>query len=226
MCGRYSLWAIDLVGRRFRVVDPMIGYRSHFNIAPATENPVVIGGKDGNHLRAMSWGLVPSWTKDIRNAAKPINARAETLHERPAFRDLLNHNRCIVPANGFFEWKAGWSGKEPYFIGLAEKELFGFAGLYDTWAGPGNSIVSYTIITTEPNDLVRPYHNRMPVILRKENEDRWLSPSPLVGYELPEILAPYPAEGMIAYPVPSRVNDVLEDGEELVRPVAGGQRTL
>ena len=226
MCGRYSLWGIDLLGRRFRVIDPMIGYRSHFNIAPSTENPVVVGGPGGNHVRTMSWGLVPSWTKDIRAAAKPINARAETLQERPAFRELLDHNRCIVPANGFYEWKSGRGGKEPYFIGLAGKELFGFAGLYDTWAGPGSSIASYTIITTEPNVLVRQYHNRMPVILRKDAEDRWLAPGKIEAGELNEILAPYPAGEMIAYPVSPRVNSVTEEGEELVRPVAGGQQTL
>jgi putative SOS response-associated peptidase YedK len=221
MCGRYALWGINLLGQRFLIIDPMLGYRSHFNIAPTTENPVIVAGDDGNHIRMMQWGLLPHWTNDSANASKPINARAESLLEKPAFRDLLQHNRCIVPANGFYEWRKSHGRKEPYFIHIRDKTLFGFAGLYDDWWNPDDRVAfSYIIVTTGPNDVVRPLHNRMPVILRTEDEQRWISNAPLDKTDLTAILTPYPVEETFAYPVTSNVNSVLSDGEELIRPIA------
>ena len=192
MCGRYSLVFIDDLGNRFRVFNPMIGARSRFNIAPGNEMPVIIH-EEKNELVMMKWGLVPHRTQDITTAQRPINARAETLSEKPTFKELMQNRRCLVPASGFFEWKKEGKKKIPFYIHLPKIPLFAFAGLYDQWAGThGNLIRTYTIITTAPNELVAKVHNRMPSILLPEHEDRWLSKTPLNAEALKEILAPFP----------------------------------
>ena len=203
MCGRYSLVFIDDLGNRFRVFNPMIGARSRFNIAPGNEMPVIIH-EEKNELVMMKWGLVPHRTQDITTAQRPINARAETLSEKPTFKELLQNRRCLVPASGFFEWKKEGKKKIPFYVHLPKIPLFAFAGLYDQWAGThGNLIRTYTIITTAPNELVAKVHNRMPSILLPEHEDRWLSKTPLNAEALKEILAPFPAENMSMYPISS-----------------------
>lgn len=219
MCGRYALWGIDDLGGRFLIIDPMLGIRSHFNIAPGTENPVIIREQAGNRLRMMQWGLVSHRTGDNPSAVKPVNARAESLTSKPVFAELLVSNRCIVPANGFYEWKKVNGTREPHFICVKEKSLFGIAGLCDTWQDSnGRTVASYTIITTEPNGCVAPIHNRMPAILRREHEQRWLASAPLAAGELGELLSPCPAEDLTAYPVSSAVNNPARDGKELIRP--------
>ncbi len=219
MCGRYSLICIDDLGNRFRVFDPMIGIRSRFNVAPASEMPVILRS-DRNHLAVMRWGLIPRWTRDIRTAKPLINARAETLEEKPAFRELLASHRCLVPASGFFEWKNEGKRKVPHYIRLAGEPLFSFAGLNDQWQHPGGVTVStYTIVTCEANELVSPLHDRMPVILSREDEDRWLDACPLPRGELNRILVPYPAGCMEAIPVSERVNSPVPDDERLIEPL-------
>jgi putative SOS response-associated peptidase YedK len=219
VCGRYALWGIDLLGGRFLIVDPAIGFRSRFNIAPSTENPVIVQAEDGNHVLTMRWGLIPHWTKDLKGARKPINAKAETLPEEPMFRELLRHNRCIVPANGFYEWKKTDRKKEPYFIHIKDKALFGFAGLYDTWQNAeGQNITTYSIITIEPNELLRKIHNRMPVILKRGNENRWLLNDPLSSDEMKSLLSPYPPQEMEAYQISPKINHVEIDEKNLIRP--------
>jgi putative SOS response-associated peptidase YedK len=221
MCGRYAMWGVDLLGQRFLIIDPTLGFRSHFNIAPTTENPVVVSADDKNHVRMMNWGLIPHGVKDPKISHKPINARAESLLLKPMFRDLLSHNRCIVPANGFYEWKKTGARKEPFFIHIKDKALFGFAGLYDTWKNPNGELVStYTIVTTEANGIVKPFHDRMPVILSKENEHQWMSGPDLEEADLLRVLAPYPTSETIAYPVSASVNSAVADGDELIRPIA------
>src|SRR5665647_3762098 len=153
--------------------------------------PVVVE-HDHVELVLMEWGLIPHWAKDLKSSKHPINARAETLAERPMFRGLLKHNRCLIPASGFYEWKQDGPRKEPYYIHLKESPLFAFAGLYDVWDDAnGEAHPTYTIITTEANDLVAPLHNRMPVILRPEDEIRWLSPEPLTSDDREAILGQY-----------------------------------
>lgn len=223
MCGRYALWGIDLLGQHYLIHDPTLGLRSRFNIAPQSENPVIVAAADGNHLRMMEWGLVPHWTKDLKAARRPINARAETLSDKPMFRSLLSRNRCIIPANGFYEWKKTDHGKEPYFICRSDKGLFGFAGLFDTWQSPdGHEILTYTIITTTSNEILRPIHNRMPVILSPDREAELLSVDSLSTEALGGILVPYPETEMIAYPVSVNVNAVGSEGEDLIREKPGG----
>ena len=219
MCGRYALWGIDDLGGRFLIIDPMLGIRSHFNITPGTENPVIIRDDRDNRLRMMQWGLGSHRMGDNPSAPRPINARAESLTGKPVFAELLARNRCIVPASGFYEWKKEDGRRTPHFVCLKDKALFGIAGLCNTWQDPGRSMVAtYTIITTEPNGLIRPLHNRMPAILRRRDEQRWLSSSLPGAGELAELLSPYPAEEMTAYPVSSMVNGLKNDGEELIQP--------
>ena len=230
MCGRYSLIFIDDLGNRFRVFNPMIGIRSRFNIAPGNEMPVIVrNDKDAgkNDIILMKWGLVPRWTRDLRGAKRPINARAETVSEKPSFANLMKNRRCLVPASGFFEWKKEGTKKIPFYLYQPESPLFAFAGLYDQWKDPEeNLLMTYTIITVEPNDLVAKIHNRMPAILSRENEDRWLSKNPLSAGDLREILTPFPAEYLSMYPVSPLVNTPLVDDERVIRPMESPDKVL
>ncbi|MCK9580638.1 MAG: SOS response-associated peptidase [Methanoregula sp.] len=221
MCGRYSLICIDDLGNRFRVHNPMIGARPKFNVAPASEMPVIVR-KEKDEVVLMSWGLVPRWTKNLNAAQKPINARAESLPEKPMFAPLLKYGRCLVPASGFFEWKTEGKRKIPFYFHLPNNPLFAFAGLFDTWTRPdGMPFMTYTIITCGPNALLAEVHNRMPVILSGDDEERWLSHEPLAPQDLSRILAPYPASGMAKVPVSDRVNNRGVDDEGLIRPLFG-----
>jgi putative SOS response-associated peptidase YedK len=228
MCGRYSLICIDDLGNRFRVCNPMIGARSKFNVAPASEMPVIVRDTEDRVL-PMRWGLVPHWTRNLRSAPRPINARAESLREKPMFGPLLRSGRCLVPASGFFEWKTEGSHKVPFYITLSREPLFAFAGLFDTWAGPDRSpLLTYTIVTCEPNALLAKVHNRMPVILTRENEERWLGHGPIAPQDLPHILAPYPAGAMEMVQVSDLVNNPGIDDERVVQPFvsSAGRQTL
>lgn len=221
MCGRYSLICIDDLGNRFRVHNPMIGARSKFNVAPASEMPVIVR-KEKPEIALMRWGLVPHWTKDLKTAPQPINARAGSLAEKPMFSSLLTSGRCLVPASGFYEWKNEGRRKIPFYFHLPGESLFAFAGLFDTWQAPdGNALLTYTIITCDANPLLAEVHDRMPVILDREDEERWLSPGPLPPQDLARILAPYPASAMAKAAVSDRVNSPAADDESLIRPLFG-----
>ena len=219
MCGRYSLICIDDLGNRFRIFNPMLGARSKFNIAPGTRQPVIIQAASGRELVQMQWGLVSHRAKDIRSAHPIINARAETLSEKPSFASLLKTKRCLIPASGFFEWKHEGTRKIPFYIHINDQPLFAFAGLYDEWHDPAGTLATYTLITTEPNPLMAKVHNRMPVILAQEHEERWLTGEPQDAGQLKEMLAPYPAEKMVMHPVSPLVNTPSSDDERVVRPV-------
>lgn len=221
MCGRYSLVCIDDLGNRFRVHNPMIGARSHFNISPGNEMPVIVR-KETDEIAMMCWGLVPHGTTDPASAPKPINARAETLPERSLFGPLVQSGRCLVPATGFFEWKKEGKRRIPFYFTVPESPLIAFAGLFDSWKHPGGGILlSYTIITCAPNELVAEVHDRMPVILTRENEVRWLSHDPLMPLDLPRLLAPFPASAMVKHPVSTLVNSPAVDDERVIRPLFG-----
>jgi len=225
MCGRYSLVCIDDLGNRFRVFDPMMGARSRFNIAPGSEMPVIVRAEK-NHAAIMRWGLIPAGTRDIRTARPLINARAETLAEKPAFRSLVRSHRCLVPASGFFEWKKEGARKVPIYFRLPAMPLFAFAGLYNQWQNPGGVTVStYTIVTCEANSLVSPAHDRMPVILPRDAEERWLDPAPPGEGDLKGILVPYPAGLMESVPVSDRVNNPAADDERVIQPLVSSSGT-
>jgi putative SOS response-associated peptidase YedK len=175
--------------------------------------------RDGERvLTAMRWGLVPVWAKDPRIGSKMINARAETVAEKPSFKRLLKTRRCLIVADGFYEWHKDGARKVPMFIAVQPKHPIGFAGLYDTWTSPkGQTITSCTIITTQANDLMEPIHSRMPVILPKKAHRPWLNPSNQDLDELSELLLPY-AGKMRAFAVSPLVNSVQHNSPENIRP--------
>ena len=222
MCGRYSL--DDITNRfasRFKVANYIGDIKPRYNVAPQQAMPVIISKKErGRQLRiadAMQWGLIPSWTKDLKKAVRPINAKAETVGELPSFRGPFRQKRCLVPASSFFEWQQSAQGKVPYLIHLKGEGLFAFAGIYDEWFSPdGSELRTYCIITTEPNSLMEGIHNRMPVILRPGDEDLWLS-SGVNPHQLAALLKPYNAEEMEAYPVSTLVNKPQNDFPEIIR---------
>jgi len=221
MCGRYSFVCISDICGRFRVIDPSLGFRSHFNIAPGSTNPVIVMHERVGAVM-MQWGLVPHWAKDIKATHRPINARAESLAEKPMFSDLLKSKRCLVPASGFFEWKQERGRKIPFYVHIRDEPVFAFAGLYDTWSNPaGTTLSTYTIITTAPNTLMAPVHNRMPVIVQPEDEKRWISPGQLGAEDLNRIFSPYPTGEMEIYPVSDRVNSPSADDEKVIEPLKG-----
>ncbi|MHB8164960.1 MAG: SOS response-associated peptidase [Methanoregula sp.] len=220
MCSRYSLICIDDLGNRFRIFNPMLGARSKFNIAPGTRQPVIVQGAYGRELVQMQWGLIPHWTKMLKAAHPIINARAESLAEKPSFASLLKTKRCLVPASGFFEWKMEGAKKHPFYIQVTGQPLFAFAGLYDEWHDPaGTVLATYTIITTEPNTLMATVHNRMPAIVLQDHEEGWLAGGQLDTGKLREMLAPYPAEKMVLHPVSPLVNMPSSDDERVIQPV-------
>jgi putative SOS response-associated peptidase YedK len=216
MCGRYTLTVnIKTVAEAFGV-PPALDTAPRYNVAP-TQDVVSIMRNGSAHLAWLHWGLIPSWAKDESVGSKMINARAETLAEKPSFRGLLRSKRCLVIADGFYEWKQEHGGKSPWYITLKDREPFAFAGLWDHWKAPdGQQILSCTIITTPPNDIVAPIHNRMPAILQPGTRDLWLNPDLRDEHELTKLLAPYPADQMTVRPVSRLVNDPKRDSAELL----------
>jgi putative SOS response-associated peptidase YedK len=166
------------------------------------------------------WGLIPSWAKDEKMGARMINARGETVAEKPSFRSAVKTRRCLIPADGFYEWVRTGEGKQPHFIHFADARPFAFAGLWERWTkGGGEPLDTCTIITTSPNELIEDLHDRMPVILPADRYTEWLEPSPLNPDRLQELLVPHPAEGMEAYPVSTFVNKPANDGPECIARV-------
>ncbi len=216
MCGRYSLTADlgELTGR-FEFDGDWDAFDKRYNIAPTQEVLTVVGGQT-RRAGFMRWGLIPHWAKDIKVGSRMINARAETVAEKPAFRNALRRRRCLVLADGFYEWQRVGGSKRPMRIVMRSGEPFAFAGLWSVWKDPeGNRILSCTIITTAANDLLKPIHNRMPVILSKEVEDFWLDDSVDDPNAITSALTPYPDDAMEAYEVSSLVNSVANDGPEV-----------
>ncbi|HVM72872.1 MAG TPA: SOS response-associated peptidase [Anaerolineales bacterium] len=221
MCGRFTL-SVDPADLKEAFAEFILPAQvaERYNIAPT--QPVVVIPNDGkNTADFFVWGLVPSWAKDPAIGSRLINARAETLAEKPAFRSAYKYHRCLILADGFFEWKAmpGSSPKVPHYIRLKTGQPFAFAGLWDHWLGPdGSEIKSATIITTSPNELMAPIHNRMPVILPKEAYSLWLDPTPHFPVDLNSLLKPYPADDMIAYPISTLVNSPANDTPDVLVP--------
>ena len=225
MCGRYSLIAdLGELARRFEFDGDWLVFESSYNIAPTQEVLTVVGGefRRGGYMR---WGLIPPWTKDLPGGRPMINARAETVAERPSFRNALRRRRCLVLADGFYEWQRVGTSRRPMRIVMRSGEPFAFAGLWETWRNPEGEVVpSCTIITTEANEALRPVHDRMPVILARETEGFWLDGSVEDPVELGQVLGPYPADKMEIYEVSSLVNSYANDVPEVIEPA--GQMEL
>jgi putative SOS response-associated peptidase YedK len=221
MCGRFTYSrSRDETRERFGVDvgASLLHLLGRYNIAP-TQTVLAVGQtKIGERkAAALRWGLIPSWAKDAGAGAKTFNARAETLLERPTFRDAFRQRRCLIPADGFYEWDAQ---RQPVYFYLENGRPFAFAGLWDTWKSPGGETVnSCTVITTTPNQLLRSVHNRMPVILSTEDYDLWLDRGFTNVRDLSHVLSPYPAGLMKSHPVGRGVGDVRKEGAECAAPL-------
>jgi putative SOS response-associated peptidase YedK len=221
MCGRFTLTVnpADLQDAFSNYSFPA-RFAPRFNIAP-TQPILAIPNDDKLRADFFTWGLIPMWAKDPEIGNRLINARGETLAEKPSFRGSYRHKRCLILADGFYEWKSfgGRKTKTPYYILMQGHKPFAFAGLWDHWESPdGSSIQSCTIITTTPNELMASIHDRMPVILHPRDYARWLDPAPQTSENLQPLIKPFPADDMTAYAVSTLVNKVTNDMPELVVP--------
>lgn len=220
MCGRFSQsQAAEAIARAFQVTVPPLTPR--YNVAPTQSVATVLQTpqQKDRQFKMLHWGLIPCWAKDPKMGAKLINARAETVAEKPAFRSAFRKRRCLVVADGFYEWQQqeNTKQKQPYYFRLNDGHPFAFAGLWEHWEnGNGEEIESCTLLTTEPNELMRPVHNRMPVILDPNDYDVWLDPEVQKPELLQPLLRPYRAEEMMAYPVSKAVNKPSNDSAECV----------
>lgn len=219
MCGRYTLTRLENLLQYFPWVKEKPPGSPRYNIAP-TQPVLAITNTHSDHFEPMHWGLIPSWAKDPAIGSRMINARAETLADKPAFRTALRRRRCLVPADGFYEWrKDGPKLKTPMYIRMKGGRPFAFAGLWDVWHSPdGSPLLSCTLITTKPNTVVESIHDRMPVILREADYQRWLARDEQEGEAMTDLLAPYPAEEMEAFPVSRLVNSPANESPDCVRP--------
>lgn len=221
MCGRFTNKAKpEQIKKEFKVgrINPTI-FEPRYNIAPTQLIPAVLESDGERIIERLRWGLIPSWAKDESIGNKLINARAETLAEKPSFRNAFRSHRCIIPASGFYEWaKKGTGAKQPYYFYLKDKDVFGFAGLYEEWTNKetGELLETCTIITTEANEVLEPVHDRMPVILKAENYDQWLDPKETDTGRLEKLLVPYPAEEMASHAVSRAINNPSVDSPELI----------
>ncbi|MDA0576957.1 MAG: SOS response-associated peptidase [Verrucomicrobia bacterium] len=214
MCGRFTLtrmpgeWAelLDMPG-----FDPP---KPRYNVAPGQYILTILRDPEVSHpiLQLLFWGLLPAWVKDPKDATRPINARAETVAEKPYFRAAIRHRRCLIPADGFFEWSGTGAQRRPIYFQMADERPFAMAGIWERWQGPRDELIdSCTILTTTPNPVVKPHHHRMPVILDPAHFKTWLDPSEQSARAVAHLLAPYPPATMKATPVSRRVNSAARD---------------
>jgi putative SOS response-associated peptidase YedK len=219
MCGRFTLDPTTKLYERFEISN-RLEIKARYNIAPSQDVPVIVRNSP-NRIMMMRWGLIPHWAKDESIGYKMINARAETITEKPSFKTLLPSKRCIVPASGYYEWQqTEGKGKQPFYIHDADDEYLPFAGLYTTWKNPeGTEIHSFTIITTEPTVNLQAIHNRMPVILEPKAEEVWLNPDVTDPKELTPLLHPYMVKALDFYPVSRAVNRAGVDSPEFIQPL-------
>lgn len=224
MCGRFSLGLVYGFSTRFGIAEDM-AIKPRYNISPFQDIPVVVKEKQ-NSVRWMRWGMVPSWAKGEDFGLKLINIRSETAMEKPMFKHILSAQRCMVPATGFYEWQKVGTKKRPFYIRTRGSPLFAMAGIYDIWKGEGKDLVTCSILTTVSNDVLRPVHDRMPVILRRSMEEEWLDGKSLSEDMIMSILTPYPSTELEMYPVSDMVNDSKADDPLMVTPVKAQQATL
>ena len=224
MCGRYRLTATERwLSAHFNIDPEDVEWAARWNVAPTQEVATILEVRREPKRRfrtfqTMRWGLIPYWAKDASFGGNTINAVSETAVEKPAFREPLRRRRCLIPADGFYEWKKTGSNKQAYHIGMMDDGLFSFAGLWDAWsAGDGKVIVSCTILTTEANALLKSIHSRMPVILNQADYDRWLDPGACDPSRVADLLRPFDARLMRVYPVSATVNRVENDGPECAK---------
>ncbi|MGB7416036.1 MAG: SOS response-associated peptidase [Thermosynechococcaceae cyanobacterium] len=213
MCGRFTLTKPEAIASTFGVaVDRVAPPR--YNIAP-TQPLGVIVNQSGQQFRLMSWGLIPSWTKDPNANNRMINARLETAHEKPSFRTAFRHRRCLIPADGFYEWKRIDNQKQPFYIQQQHHSLFAFAGLWESW----QEIETCTILTTAANEDMQPIHHRMPVIISPDFYEQWLDPWAQQNQQVHDLLNAMPQPNLEVFPVSTQINNAAFDGPECLRPL-------
>jgi putative SOS response-associated peptidase YedK len=224
VCGRiareraldYQVFGVDEVSETRVPVLPV-----RWNIGPGQMDGFIRDTESGREVVPSHWGLVPRWAKSPKDGSKMFNARSETVLERPAFRTLVAGHRCVIPASGFYEWHQQGKQKQPLYIHRADDQPLGLAGLWTTWTDPdtGEVLTSHTIMTCEPNDFMRQYHNRMPVILEGDALEEWLAADERTSADVVPLLQPCPDDLLTAYPVSTLVNNIRNDGPELIEPI-------
>lgn len=223
MCGRFTLHTpAESVAELFDLPE-VPNWAPRYNIAPTQRVPVVSVGAEGGgrSFRTLTWGLVPSWSRDPKMGARMINARGETVQSKPSFRAAFRQRRCLILADGFYEWKRIERGKQPYFISMGDGRPFALAGLWERWKPPdGEPLDTCTIITTQPNELLEPIHDRMPVILDASSYDEWMDPDHPDPERLGELLRPFSSQRMTAFPISKQVNSPSNDSPECIEPLA------
>ena len=220
MCGRFTQRADSKkIAKEFEVAE-VPAVEARYNIAPTQEILAVLERGHGREAMFFKWGLVPSWARDTSMGARLINARSETVAEKPAFRQAFRQRRCIIPADGFYEWQRVGGRKQPFFFRMLDEWQFGFAGLWERWEGEGEVINSCAILTTEANEILRPVHDRMPVILHPEDYELWLDSDVRKLDLVKEVLRPYPAGEILGHPVGASVNSPRSQGAGLIERAA------
>ena len=222
MCGRFVLQsAVEIISQIFKLGRIDMALTPRYNIAPSQEIAIVLEESGTRSLAACRWGLVPNWAKDLSEGHKMINARAETVAEKPSFRQSFLRHRCLVVADGFYEWKSAGGKKKPVYVRLKSGKPMGFAGMFNRWTGPdGKQVCTSTIITTGANDLLKPVHDRMPVITSPDRYDLWLDPGVQDPDRLLPVLKPCPSGILEMYEVSPRVNAPANEGPENIRQIA------
>jgi putative SOS response-associated peptidase YedK len=221
MCGRYTLTTpVGKLAEEFEITGPLPEVPARYNIAPTQEVAAVLTEDDERHLEMLRWGLIPSWADDPGIGSRMINARSETAAEKPSFRGAFKKRRCLIVADGFYEWQKVNGGKQPYYIHMMGGRPFAFAGLWESWGKYGEEIRSCTILTTDANNMVGRVHHRMPVILPPEEYELWLDPDMREAEPLLDLLRPYPENVMEAHPVSRFVNSPSNDDKRCVESVA------
>ncbi len=215
MCGRYTAhWSAAEFKETFAVQQPL-DFTPSYNIAPTTQVVIVRQQEEAREATYARWGLIPSWVKDYKSFKPLFNAKAETVHEKPSFKDSFKRKRCLVPASGFYEWK----DKQPHYIRVLDSSLLAFAGLWSRWSYGGETIESCTVLTTTPNELMSKLHHRMPVILQAKDYSLWLDDSKSEQEELEHLFTPFPAENMSTHPVAQDVGNVRNNGPNLIKAI-------
>jgi putative SOS response-associated peptidase YedK len=221
MCGRYTLSSQRLTTIEARLGQSFPELQARYNITPSQLVPAVRWANGRYELASLKWGLLPAWAKEAKFSYSTINARAETVDAKPAFRTAFRRQRCLIPADGFYEWVEIAGRKQPYYIQLKGHEVFAFAGLWEHWSGPeGEAIESCTIIVTDANQAIRPIHDRMRVILPPASYSEWLAPDTRMDV-LKQLLKPCDSEAVELYPVSQKVNSPRNDGPDLIERVDG-----
>ncbi|MBW4507182.1 MAG: SOS response-associated peptidase [Scytonematopsis contorta HA4267-MV1] len=219
MCGRFTLHSSAQEIAEIFDLNNLSDIEPQYNIAPTQLVGTILNNSEDNtrEYNLFRWGLIPSWAKDKSMGAKLINARAETVAEKPSFRNAFKRRRCLIVADGFYEWQKTDGKKQPFYFRLNSEQPFGFAGLWSKWESPeGEEINSCTILTTEANELLKPLHDRMPVILFAKDYDLWLDPKVQASEPLQKLLNPYPESAMTGYPVSTIVNNPKHNGSDCI----------